>query len=267
MTLNKAYRVFALTIILMAITIIFYAYNVSRLFLPWGMAGFVVAVLVSLTSSVLIIHDTKKPKNLSVKRFKIHYEFLDWLSFLSLSLMSIFILFTFIILPSDVSQSSMHPTLENGDRILIYHFAYKPIRDDVVVIRITQADYALVPPMSFVDPKSGEMRDEIYFVKRVMAMPGDLVEFVNYHEVTERYQVSINGEVAKTPLDTIYTVSEDQKANLEQALDNGIVIAGQVLTFGDNAASSLDSRGFGPVREVDIVGKVILRLWPLGGVR
>ncbi|MBU1141618.1 MAG: S26 family signal peptidase, partial [Firmicutes bacterium] len=80
-----------------------------------------------------------------------------------------------------------------------------------------------------------------------------------------------------------YVVEDDQIAIIEVSLDNGILIDGMFLTFGDNAngytaydpildrerdyPGSFDSRGFGAVYEDDIIGKVIFRLWPMGIVK
>jgi hypothetical protein len=70
----------------------------------------------------------------------------------------------------------------------------------------------------------------------------------------------------RTPQQEIYLVSPEQVVILESYLDNGILDAGMYLTFGDNATGSLDSRSIGAIHEKDILGKVIFRLWPLGGL-
>jgi signal peptidase I len=38
---------------------------------------------------------------------------------------------------------------------------------------------------------------------------------------------------------------------------------GEYYVMGDNRTSSLDSRGFGPIRKDAIIGRVWLRGWPL----
>jgi signal peptidase I len=267
MTVKKAYQTLVITILLMMTTIMLYALNVSKLNLEWGMTGFTISAVLSIFSIILSVHTIthhREVKNTGFFALR-RYEILDWFTFLAVSLMAIFMVFMFFILPSDVSQSSMKPTLLNGDRILIYHFQYQPANHDIVVLRIDQEEYPLVPNDSFIDD-NGVIHDEIFFVKRIMAMPGDLVEFVNFNLSTNKYTVQINSVIARTPQMELYYVSPEQVVILESFLENGILDQGMYLTFGDNASGSLDSRSIGAIQEKDILGKVIFRLWPLGGV-
>lgn len=265
MTVKKAYQTLVLTILLMMSTIILYALNVSKLNLEWGMAGFTIAAVLSIFSIILSVHtithhrDVKNTGFFALRR----YEILDWFTFLSVSLMAIFMIFMFFVLPSDVSQSSMKPTLLNGDRILIYHFQYEPTYKDIVVIRIEKEEYPLVPNDSFTDD-NGVMHDEIFFVKRIMAVPGDLVEFVNFNPSTNKYTIQINSIIARTPQQELYFVSPEQITIIDFYLNEGYLNEGMYLTFGDNASGSLDSRSIGAIDEKDILGKVIYRLWPFG---
>ena len=267
MTLKRAYKSLIITTVLMMSTIILYALNVSKLNLEWGMVGFSIAAILSIFSVVVNIHaishkkEVMKPGYLSTRR----YEILDWFTFLTVSLMAIFMIFMFFILPSDVSQNSMNPTLLNGDRILIYHFQYEPKKNDIVVIHITKEDYPLVPDDSF--EEDGVIHDEVFFVKRIMAVSGDLVEFVNYDDAHETYMVQINGVIAISPQSKVYYVTEEEKEIIEQTLNASILINEYYLTFGDNTTGSLDSRRFGSVQAKDIIGKVVFRLWPLGTVK
>lgn len=78
---------------------------------------------------------------------------------------------------SVVNGTSMEPTLQDGDRLLINKFYFlvnSPQREDVI---------------TFEDPKEKGR----YLVKRVVGIPGDTVEirdsvlYVNGEEVTEKY--------------------------------------------------------------------------------
>ncbi len=277
MSVKKAYKTLIITVIFMMTTIILYALNVSKLALSWGMSGFVVATIFSLLSVVLSIKEGKHDRDITQGSWaKYRFEILDWLTFLSVSLMGIFMVFMFFILPSDVQHSSMMPTLSENDRILVYHFKYEPERGDIIIIRITEESYPLVPSSMFIERDNhgliDKVHDEIFFVKRIYAVPGDQLRFVNYDESTASFEIEINGTVIIAPTDEPYYVTNGQREIMLEGLENGRVKEGRYFAFGDNAngyglfPASYDTRSFGALYEKDIVGKAIYRLWPLGGL-
>lgn len=288
MTLKKAYKTLILTIILMMVTVVLYAYHVTRLVLQWGMIGLTISAIVSIFSVILSIHQTKHQKIVNVGFWSKHrFELLDWFTFLSISLMVIFMVFTFFFLPSDVEQYSMYPTLKPGERIVISHFEYTPQRGDVIIVEITMDHYPLVSADKYIErDEYGRViatHDMIYFVKRLVGLPGDTVDYVVDDSDPEQYFVRINGEVVMSPYGERYIVLQDQIDIIDQSLDQGVLIEGKYLAFGDNAngftkydpvlgrdreyPGSFDSRSFGAVYESDIIGKVIFRLWPIGSVK
>lgn len=179
----------------------------------------------------------------------------DWMMFLAVSLSFILLIFSFIIIPSNVNQQSMMPTLNDGDRIIISHFMYTPKRGDIVVIEVNNEDYPLIPSSTFSD------EDIIYFVKRLVGLPGDRMSFVIENGQRILY---INNEKIVSISGHSYVVTEQQQLFLETQLENGVLT--QYFVLGDNSQASLDSIEFGHVLEEDIMGKVIFRLWPFGGI-
>lgn len=248
MTLKKAYQTLILSIMLMVAVVLLYAFDVTKLDLPWGMTGFALATVMSLFSVILAIHTARHAKEVNRPGFlfKYRFEFLDWLTFLSVSLMAIFMVFMFVALPSDVKHSSMNPTLYSGDRVVVYHFNYTPERNDIVVTYML--DY---------------IEDE-YYVKRVFGMPGDQITFISIDTI--HYSIWINGEKAVSTSGITYLVQQSGIDEMTSSMTNGVLNDGFYIILGDNANGSTDSRSFGAVHEEDIVGKVILRLWPFGGV-
>ena len=125
---------------------------------------------------------------------------------------------TFVAEARYIPSSSMEPTLEINDRLIIekvsYHFK-TPQRGDIVVFSPTDA----LRELNFKDA----------FIKRVIGLPGDTVEvrggivYVNDRPLPETYIA----EPPKTPYNPV-KVPDDQ-----------------YLVMGDNRNNSLDSRSWG----------------------
>ena len=179
----------------------------------------------------------------------------DWVMFIAVSLSFILLIFSFMIIPSNVNQQSMMPTLNDGDRIIISHFMYTPKRGDIVVIEVNSEDYPLIPSSTFSD------EDIVYFVKRIVGLPGDRISFVIENGQRILY---INNEKVVSVSGHSYVVTEQQQLFLETQIENGLLM--QYFVLGDNSQASLDSIEFGHVLEEDMMGKVIFRLWPFGGI-
>lgn len=144
---------------------------------------------------------------------------------------AIFFVLQVTIQSSVVVGSSMQPTLEHGQRLLISKVSYtfgQPERGDIIVFR---------------PPDTGSE-----FVKRIIGLSGDEVEI-------KSDKVYVNGVHLTEPYIDIpphYTLSR-----IEVPPDSYFVL-------GDNRNNSNDShRGWTVPRE-NIVGKAWLSIWPPG---
>ena len=146
----------------------------------------------------------------------------------------------FFIKPTVVKENSMEPCFEENDYLIVSRQSYglfggEPERGDVVV---THSEL-----------KTDDGSEKL-IIKRVIGTPGDAIS------VTDG-KVYVNGEL----LDDSYT----KDGYTQGAIEDLVVPADTVFCLGDNRGVSLDSRypevGFIP--EEDIVGKVVLRLWPI----
>ncbi len=160
----------------------------------------------------------------------------EWYDSLVFALAAIVLIFVFVVRIITVSGHSMEPTLWGGDRVAVQSMLYTPQRGDVVVMD----GY-----INYGDP----------LVKRIIAVGGDTLD-IDFATGT----VTRNGEVLDEPyISARTTLSYDVSFPLT-------VPEGTVFVMGDNRPNSLDSRSseVGLIDERDILGKVLLRIFPLG---
>lgn len=158
---------------------------------------------------------------------------------------------TFVAEARYIPSGSMEPTLEINDRLLIDKLGYRfrePKRGDVVVFS---------PP----DALKTQYKDA--FIKRIIGLPGDTVEIKDG-------QVYVNGE--KLPEDYTAGIFDedwppaDLPPSWPPSEDVGVVAPDSYLVMGDNRGNSYDSRKWGYVPRDNIIGRAMVRFWPLNRV-
>jgi len=145
----------------------------------------------------------------------------------------------FIAQPFIVSGSSMYPTFENGQYLIIDEIFYRlntPARNDVIVFRYPN------------DTKK-------FFIKRIIGLPNEEVK-IHGSEITIVNKENPNG----FNLDQSYIQNNANNNENYQLKDN------EYFVMGDNRTASSDSRYWGPVNKKLIIGKVFLRLLPLNKI-
>ena len=158
---------------------------------------------------------------------------------------------TFVVQTYYIPSGSMEPTLQIGDRIVVDKLSYHLHgigRGDIVVFAR--------PPNE--ECGGAPVKD---LVKRVIGLPGDTVSSVNG-------RVDINGRPLAEPWlppgTATYPVNSDEAYDLTHPYK---VPAGYYYVMGDNRTESCDSRYWGPIPRSLIVGKVVMRIWPLSRIR
>ncbi|MEM9033921.1 MAG: signal peptidase I [Actinomycetota bacterium] len=164
---------------------------------------------------------------------------LEWLAVIVGALLAALLIKTFLFQAFYIPSSSMEPTLMVGDRVLVNKLAYEfgdVERGDVIV---------------FHKPDTLPTSDIDEFIKRVIGLPGDVIE-------ARDGIVFVNG----APLEEAYLPEGTFTAGLSET----VVPADSVFVLGDNRGNSTDSRVFGAITIDSIVGQAFVRVWPLNSI-
>jgi signal peptidase I len=158
----------------------------------------------------------------------------------------------FLIQPFFVQGASMEPNFEDREYLIINELGYKSTdvfnwftvnsyknleRGDVVVFRYPN-------------------NPSIFYIKRVIGLPGEKVEIRDNHVIISNSQ-NPDGFL----LDESKYLSPTVETNGNQTVQ---LKNDEYFVLGDNREHSSDSRSWGSVPERDVVGKVLLRAWPIG---
>lgn len=143
----------------------------------------------------------------------------------------------FVFQPFFVRGQSMEPNFHQGDYLIIDELSYQfraPQRGEVIVFKYPQ------------DPTQR-------YIKRIIGLPGETVKI-------KSGQVSIykNGQIQTLDELTYLPQSTQTLGDMEITLDNN-----DYFVLGDNRPVSSDSRRWGVLPEENIIGRVLLRAWPV----
>ena len=182
------------------------------------------------------IDTLEKPKLTKAEGFK--QDLFFWLQALTMALIALIFLFTFVGRVITVDGESMLPTLHHKDIMLLQGIGCTPEQGDIVVLTKDFADHV----------------DEA-IVKRVIAVGGQTVR-IDYGG----NQVYVDG----TALDEPY-IKERMIRPAGQTIEELTVPEGSVFVMGDNRNHSSDSRlcDLGAIDNRYILGKAVMVLFPL----
>lgn len=166
-------------------------------------------------------------------------------------------LISFVFQSYQVDGPSMQTTLHNEDRLIVWKLSrtwaritrhqYVPQRGDVIVF--TESGLA-----QYGQDNSKQL------IKRVIGLPGDHVVVKN-GVITIFNKVHPDGFMPDKTL-PYGKVIPYTAGNIDLTLGKN-----QLYVCGDNRPDSLDSRTFGPINTNQVVGKLVLRVFPLNDVK
>ena len=158
----------------------------------------------------------------------------EWIIDAAIALVIVVIIASFFRVTT-VQQTSMTPSIQPGDCLLIsrqaYHFSQFK-RGDIVV---------------FSSRGKGCDTKSRLLVKRVIGVPRDII-------TVSKGRVWLNGSKVKES----YIASGETQG----AVHNVIVPRNQLFVMGDHRSVSMDSRTFGCIRQDCVKGKAVARLFP-----
>jgi len=146
----------------------------------------------------------------------------------------------FVAQPYQIQQTSMENTLMPGQYVLVdkltpnfddYH------RGDIVVFN---------PPSGWEDPSGTP------YIKRVIGVAGDTIDIHGGH-------VYLNGTLLKET----YVVPGETTDMMDGGSRTWTLKKDELFVMGDHRGDSQDSRVFGPIDKSTVIGRALIRYWPL----
>lgn len=179
-------------------------------------------------------------------------EVLEWVEAIVIAIVVAFFIKQFIMTVVMVDGDSMKNTLHHQERLIVWELGYQPKNNDIIIFE--------PPAENSVNSKHFFMQNKTYYVKRVIATEGQTVK-IDYDE----NKVYVDGKL----LNENY-IKSDEDDVMEQrgynAVEEYTVPEGEVFVMGDNRNNSLDSRAIGSISKKSILGKVLVRFWPLNKI-
>lgn len=165
------------------------------------------------------------------------------------------LLTAFVFQSYQVDGPSMQNTLHNNDRLIVWKLPrtwaritghqYVPKRGDIVIL--TESGLS----------NYGDTQDTKQLVKRVIGLPGDHIvikdsvitiynkQYPQGFQPDKQLPYGANGAIPPTNNDLDITLGPNQ-----------------LFVCGDNRGDSLDSRIFGPIQTSQVIGQLVMRIYP-----
>ena len=185
-------------------------------------------------------------------------DFASTVGILATALLVALLMIGFVFRSYQVDGPSMKETLQNQDKLIIWkvprtwarltHHSYIPKRGDIIV---------------FTESGLGQFgqEDSKQLIKRVVGLPGDRVVVKN-GTVTIYNALHTDGFEPDKTLGYAYPNFPATSGDIDVTLN-----ANQLFACGDNRPDSLDSRAFGPISADQVIGKLVVRVFPTNQIK
>lgn len=181
----------------------------------------------------------------------------SFIAVVALALLLAWFIIAFVFESYQVDGPSMQNTLHNNDRLIVWKVSrtwakitghsYIPARGDIVIFK--ESGLA-----AYGDANVKQL------VKRVVGLPGD-------HLVVKNGKVTIYNQQNPDGFSPVGNFDGPAGHSQTGGEINVTLKNDQIFVMGDNRPNSLDSRIFGPINANQIVGKLILRDFPINSIK
>ena len=195
-------------------------------------------------------------------------EILEWIVTIVVALVLATALRTFVFEPVKVDGESMLDTLQNKEIMFVskYHYstAWVTVPEflEWLIPETDEQEEAAQRLTFFGNPERFDVvvcrypgRGETNFVKRIVGVPGDTVQF------REGY-LYVNGEKIEEPY-----INDEYRHGYRETTPSVTLGEGEYFAAGDHRNNSNDSRSVGPITRDMIVGRVEQVIFPFSAWR
>ena len=172
-------------------------------------------------------------------------ELLSFLLTFVLSLALILLVRLFVLQNNSVVGTSMVPTLEDGDQILVEKVSV------YLGIRIKRGDIVTVDASAY----EGFSQEDRRLIKRLMGLPGEKVS-------VREWRVYLDDQLLNEP----YLDPDLETKPRHPDFAELVLGANEYYLLGDNRPHSIDSRAIGPIARGHMAGRMIFRFYPLSKI-
>ena len=215
--------------------------------------------------------ENKNIEEFPEKPFNLAKEVFEWFYTILIALAIAFIIKGFFFDLVRVDGDSMYPTLHNNDRLIVRKIGYEPKAGDIVILdsnykareeyydNIEESTGKEISSFSkfFKNFTVDDAYKKRYYVKRVIALPGQVVD------IPGDGNVYVDGEMIDSSFCHTPTYSTDPTVEYPITVEDG-----NVFVLGDNRGNSTDSRAsrLGQVPYESIMGKAVFRILPFDSI-
>lgn len=172
-----------------------------------------------------------------MKLREVFFFFLEILQIVAIALVIVVPIRYFVFQPFIVLGASMEPNFHDGDYLIVDELSYRlraPERGEVVVFHY---------------PNDETQR----FIKRIIGLPGETIELLGD-------KITITDTAGNQQ---VLDESKYLESGIGFATEKIVLSDNQYFVMGDNRAHSFDSRTWGALSEDEIIGRVVVRAWPI----